>query len=149
MAEKAALLRGESAEPGEPGGHLREVQDGLRCATQGQADFLRIPDAIVSFRPTTWNRRGLLGQTAKEYQGLSTGDRLSAVFHFWETCVDGDSWIWLQDPLVSARWKLERREEGYDRVVASWRAQRPRAVTRELNIERVAVEDEIGEGNDG
>ena len=98
VAEKAALLRGESAEPGEPGGHLREVQDGLRCATQGQVDFLRVPDAIVSFRPTTWNRRGLLGQTAKGYQGLSTGDRLSAVFHFWETCVDGDSWIWLQDP---------------------------------------------------
>ena len=97
-AEKAALLRGESTEPGEPGAHLREAQDGLRCVTRSQADFLRIPDAIVSFRPTAWNRRGLLGQTAKGYQGLSTGDRLSAVFHFWETCLDGDSWIRLQDP---------------------------------------------------
>ena len=54
-----------------------------------------------------------------------------------------------EDPLVSTKWKLERREEGYDRVVASWRAQRPRAVTKELNIERVPVEDEAGEGSDG
>ena len=54
-----------------------------------------------------------------------------------------------EDPLVSTKWKLGRREEGYDRVVASWRSQRPRAVTRELNIERVAVEDEAGEENDG
>ena len=54
-----------------------------------------------------------------------------------------------EDPMVSTKWKLQRREEGYDRVVASWRAQRPRAVTEELHIERVRVEDETGEGSDG
>ncbi|MCY4508058.1 MAG: N-6 DNA methylase, partial [Acidobacteria bacterium] len=96
--EKAALLRGESAEPERPPDHPPELPDGRRCAIRRQAGFLRIPDAIVSFRRTAWNRRELLGQTAKGYQGLSTGDRLSAVFHFWEMCLDGDWWIWLQDP---------------------------------------------------
>ena len=50
-----------------------------------------------------------------------------------------------EDPLVSTRWKLRRRAEGYDRVVASWRAQRPRAVTRELKIDRIPVKDDTGD----
>ena len=50
-----------------------------------------------------------------------------------------------EDPVVSTRWKLERRAEGYDRVVASWRAQRPRAVTRELKIDRIPVGDDTGD----
>lgn len=45
-----------------------------------------------------------------------------------------------EDPEVSSRWKLRRRDEGYERVVASWRAQRPRAVTRDLRIDRDQVE---------
>ena len=49
------------------------------------------------------------------------------------------------DPEVSARWRLERRAEGYDRVVASWRAQQPRAVIKHLNIERVPVEDNLAD----
>lgn len=44
------------------------------------------------------------------------------------------------DPKVSQRWSLPRRAEGYDRVVASWRAQRPRAVA--LDLERQEVTDE-------
>ena len=54
------------------------------------------------------------------------------------------------DPEVSEKWRLSRRDEGYDRVVASWRAQRPLAVTQDLNIQRVAVDDEGVEdrGND-
>lgn len=55
-----------------------------------------------------------------------------------------------EDPAVSAKWKLPRRKEGYERVVASWRAQRPRAVTRDLKIERVRVgdgTDDTGEGH--
>lgn len=47
------------------------------------------------------------------------------------------------DPMVSVKWKLERRSEGYDRVVASWRAQRPRAVVEELDIKRVSVDDNV------
>ena len=50
-----------------------------------------------------------------------------------------------EDPLVSTRWKLQRRAEGYDRVVASWRAQRPRAVTQELKIDRIPVKDDTGD----
>ena len=51
-----------------------------------------------------------------------------------------------EDPEVSVKWKLPRRDEGYDRVVASWRAQRPRAVTEDLKIDRVPVgEDSVGE----
>lgn len=50
-----------------------------------------------------------------------------------------------EDPVVSTRWKLQRRAEGYDRVVASWRAQRPRAVTRKLKIDRIPVEDDTGD----
>jgi len=44
------------------------------------------------------------------------------------------------DPKVSQQWSLPRRAEGYDRVVASWRAQRPRAVA--LDLERQEVTDE-------
>lgn len=46
------------------------------------------------------------------------------------------------DPEVSQQWALPRRDEGYDRVVASWRAQRPRAVIKDFEIERVQVTDE-------
>ena len=50
-----------------------------------------------------------------------------------------------QDPEVTARWQLERFSEGYDRVVASWRAQRPRAVAHKAQITREPVEDTLGE----
>lgn len=46
-----------------------------------------------------------------------------------------------EDPAVSEKWGLERRNEGYDRVVASWRAQSSRAVVEKLEIERIAVRD--------
>lgn len=46
------------------------------------------------------------------------------------------------DPEVSQQWSLERRGEGYDRVVASWRAQSPRAVTADQDIKREKVTDE-------
>ena len=45
------------------------------------------------------------------------------------------------DPEVSSQWSLARRREGYDRVIASWRAQRPRAVVHDPAIERRPVED--------
>ncbi len=48
-----------------------------------------------------------------------------------------------EDPRVSDRWKLKRRSEGYERVVASWRAQSPLAVTKNLNIERIPVKDDL------
>lgn len=46
------------------------------------------------------------------------------------------------DPKVSKQWSLPKREEGYDRVVASWRAQRPRAVVQDIEINRQPVTDE-------
>ena len=46
------------------------------------------------------------------------------------------------DPKVSQQWSGPRKDEGYDRVVASWRAQRPRVVVRNLDIEREPVQDE-------
>lgn len=46
------------------------------------------------------------------------------------------------DPDVAAQWRLAKKDESYDRVVASWRAQKPRAVVKNLNIERAAVDDE-------
>lgn len=49
------------------------------------------------------------------------------------------------DPKVSQQWGLPRRQEGYDRVVASWRAQRPRAVVQDLSIVRQEVNDETDE----
>ena len=45
------------------------------------------------------------------------------------------------DPDVSRSWSLPRRPEGYDRVIASWRAQKPRAVLVDLSIEREQVDD--------
>ena len=50
-----------------------------------------------------------------------------------------------EDPEVSAEWSLRRRDEGYDRVVAAWRAQRPLAVVENLQIDRVVVEDKGSE----
>ncbi|RVU43160.1 ATP-binding protein [Lujinxingia sediminis] len=47
------------------------------------------------------------------------------------------------DPLVSEKWKLKRRQEDYRRVVASWNAQSPRAVTHNQTIVRVPVSDGI------
>ena len=46
------------------------------------------------------------------------------------------------DPKVAAQWSLERKEEGYERVVASWRAQKPRAVVNDVEIQREEVDDE-------
>jgi hypothetical protein len=46
------------------------------------------------------------------------------------------------DPKVSRQWSQKRRPEGYERVVASWRAQKPRAVTKALDIKRQTVNDE-------
>ena len=54
-----------------------------------------------------------------------------------------------EDPKVSDNWKLPRRLEGYERVVASWRAQSPLAVTKDLEIERIPVEDDPGQGSGG
>ena len=47
-----------------------------------------------------------------------------------------------EDPAVSANWGMARREEGYERVVASWRAQSPFAVLKDLQITRTHVEDD-------
>ena len=46
-----------------------------------------------------------------------------------------------EDPEVSVKWSLLRRNEGYDRVVASWRAQSPLAVARELEIVTMSVDN--------
>ena len=50
-----------------------------------------------------------------------------------------------EDPAVSDNWGMDRRDEGYERVVASWRAQSPLAVVNNLNVERVLVEDNSDE----
>ena len=47
------------------------------------------------------------------------------------------------DPKVANEWSLPRLvEEGYDRVVASWRAQDPRATINPLTIAREPISDE-------
>lgn len=46
------------------------------------------------------------------------------------------------DPRVSDAWSIPRREEGYDRVVASWRSQKPFSVAKEVRIKREPVEDD-------
>ena len=50
-----------------------------------------------------------------------------------------------EDPKVSINWSLSRRDEGYERVVASWRAQSPLAVANSLAITRTPVEDDSPE----
>ncbi len=45
------------------------------------------------------------------------------------------------DPKVYQAWATKRIAEGYDRVVASWRAQRTFAVTKDLKIIRAPVQD--------
>jgi len=44
-----------------------------------------------------------------------------------------------EDPEVAQQWGLARRDESYDRVVASWRAQSPLATTQEIHIERTPL----------
>ena len=51
-----------------------------------------------------------------------------------------------EDPEVSNKWRPKRRDEGYQRVVASWRSQNPLAVTEDLTIDRISVEDDSSEG---
>ena len=50
-----------------------------------------------------------------------------------------------EDPPVSDNWSMARRKEGYERVVASWRAQSPLAVAHDLDISRTPVEDDTTE----
>jgi len=55
-----------------------------------------------------------------------------------------------KDPNVTEAWSHRRVAEGYDRVVASWRAQRTTAVVTDVEIRRVPVTDtpdENGEKN--
>ena len=47
-----------------------------------------------------------------------------------------------EDPPVSENWSMARRDEGYERVVASWRAQSPLAVANDLDLARIPVEDD-------
>lgn len=49
------------------------------------------------------------------------------------------------DPKVAQAWARSRIDEGYDRVVASWRAQKPRATLYPFEGERVNIEDEFTE----
>lgn len=46
------------------------------------------------------------------------------------------------DPDVSLAWANRRKSEGYDRMVAAWRAQRTTAVAKPLKIERKAIPDD-------
>ena len=46
-----------------------------------------------------------------------------------------------EDPKVTEMWKLQRRQEDYSRVAASWRAQSPRAKAIETDIHRIEVND--------
>ena len=50
-----------------------------------------------------------------------------------------------EDPRVSDNWSMARRKEGYERVVASWRAQSPLAVAHDLDVSRTPVEDDTTE----
>lgn len=46
------------------------------------------------------------------------------------------------DPAVSVAWRTRRIAEGYDRMVASWRAQRTTAIVRTLTIDRKQINDD-------
>ena len=45
------------------------------------------------------------------------------------------------DPEVSEQWSIQRRPEGYERMIASWRAQSSRAVIDNLTIKRIPIKD--------
>ena len=46
-----------------------------------------------------------------------------------------------RDPEVSVQWSLDRRSEGYDRVVASWRSQRPTAIVKPFTTPRKKIDE--------
>jgi hypothetical protein len=46
------------------------------------------------------------------------------------------------DPEVSRAWRNRRVAEGYDRMVASWRAQRTTAVVRDIAIQRTPINED-------
>jgi uncharacterized protein len=52
-----------------------------------------------------------------------------------------------EDPEVSKKWALTRRTEGYERVIASWRSQNPRAIVKEIGIVREPVDDHSSDDN--
>lgn len=93
------------------------LPDGL-VALLDVLPVLRTGEAIVMGEAAKLPMRCRITLPAKEHQPRST------------------------DPKVSRQWSLKRRDEGYDRVVASWRAQRPRAVATQLDIKREKVTDE-------
>lgn len=45
------------------------------------------------------------------------------------------------DPEVSRAWRTRRVAEGYDRMVASWRAQRTTAVVQDVTIDRIPINE--------
>ena len=47
------------------------------------------------------------------------------------------------DPEVTVAWSTRRKAEGYDRVVASWRAQSTTAVAVVTNIQRQPVDPDV------
>jgi DNA helicase HerA-like ATPase len=49
-----------------------------------------------------------------------------------------------RDPDVAAAWAIRRHSEGYDRVVAWWRAQKSTAVARDVRIVRAPITDGSG-----
>lgn len=75
-------------------------------------------------------------------EAIITGEAAKLPMRCRITLPDQDHRPRSQDPRVSIKWSLARRPEGYERVVASWRAQRPRAVANEVQIEREPIEDE-------
>lgn len=50
-----------------------------------------------------------------------------------------------EDPEVAQQWGLDRRDESYDRVVASWRGQSPLATVRKVQITRAPLNDSDSE----
>jgi hypothetical protein len=53
------------------------------------------------------------------------------------------------DPKVTEAWSRRRTSEGYDRVVASWRAQRTTAVAVDRSIQRQPVSDHLNKPENG
>ena len=74
-------------------------------------------------------------------EAVVTGEAAKLPMRCRITLPDKDHRPRSEDPEVTTNWKLKRRDEGYDRVMASWRAQSPLAVAEDLEIERIPVED--------
>jgi DNA helicase HerA-like ATPase len=75
-------------------------------------------------------------------EAIITGEAARLPVRCRVTAPSGDHQPRSADPKVTQAWSIKRVAEGYDRVVASWRAQRTTAVVKPVAIQKTPIPEE-------